>query len=184
MRSPLIGATAAALWVLAAAPAAAQGFWAGVGLGTGMQQVACDICRGDGNGGWTARAAAGATLSPRLRLGGELRGWTDKTDDVRFTFYSVTPALYWYPSSRLPYFLMAGVGLANYKAAGGGESISTSSVGLAVGLGYELPLTGDYAFTPFVSYTGTFLANLKYDRTIIADAQLSLFQAGIGVTWR
>lgn len=184
MRSPGIGAAAAALLVFTASPALAQGFWVVLGVGTGLQQVACEICRGDGNGGWAGRVAAGGTLSAHLRLGGEVHGWTDKTDDIRFTFYSITPALYWYPSARLPYFLMTGVGLANYKASDANETISASSVGLTVGAGYELPLFGSYALTPFASYTGTFLANLKYDRTIIADAQLSLFQVGIGVTRR
>jgi hypothetical protein len=35
-----------------------------------------------------------------------------------------------------------------------------------------------------VTYTGSFLANLKHERTDIADAQLSLIQVGIGFTRR
>jgi hypothetical protein len=183
MRQLRIGAATAALLVFAAPPAAAQNFWASLGVGTGSQQVSCDICRGDGNGGWAVRAAAGSTLSPRLRLGGELHGWTDATDDVRFTFYSVTPALYWYPATQ-PYFLMAGVGYAGYHASAGDETISTSSLGVTLGVGYEVPLAGRYALTPFASYTGTLLANLKSDRTIITGAQVSLLQVGVGITRR
>jgi hypothetical protein len=47
-----------------------------------------------------------------------------------------------------------------------------------------LALAGRYAFTPFAGYTGTFLANLKRDRTIITGAQVSLFQVGVGITRR
>jgi hypothetical protein len=181
LRSP---ATLAAGLLLLAPPLAAQGFWAGVGLGTGLQQVACDICRGEGNGGWAARVALGGTLSPHLLIGGELHGWTDKTDDVRFTFYSVTPALYWYPSTRIPYYFLGGVGLVGFRAADENENMSSSSMGLTVGLGYEMRVTSGYAISSFVSYTGSFLANLKYDRTDIADAQVSLLQVGIGFTRR
>jgi hypothetical protein len=184
MRQLVIGAATAALLAFTAPPAAAQGFWAGVGVGSGRQVVTCQICLGDGNGGWAVRAAAGTTLSPRLRLGGELHGWTDKTEDVRFTFYAVTPALYWYPSPTGTVFLMVGAGYANYKASAGDEVISSSSIGFTLGVGYEVPVAGRYALAPFASYTGSFLANLKSDRTIITGAQLSLFQVGVGITRR
>jgi opacity protein-like surface antigen len=184
MRSQFRTALAVASLALPAPLAAQGGFWASAGLGTGMQQVACEICRGEGNGGWSAKLAAGGTLSARVRLGGEFHGWTDKTEDIRFTFYSVTPAIYWYPSGSTPYYLMAGAGLANYTASNANEEISTSSVGLTVGMGLELPLVGRWRLNPFASYTGTVLANLKVNRTIIADAQLSLFQLGLGLTRR
>jgi hypothetical protein len=45
-------------------------------------------------------------------------------------------------------------------------------------------VTSRYGITTFVTYTGSFLANLKHERTDIADAQLSLFQVGIGFTRR
>jgi hypothetical protein len=174
----------AAAFLLLASPLAAQGFWAGVGLGTGMQQVGCDICNGDRNGGWAARVALGGTLSRHLLIGAELHGWTDKTDDIRFNSYSIMPALYWYPSTRTPYYFLGGLGLVGFRASDENESMSSSSMGVTVGLGYEIRLASDYAITSFFTYTGSFLANLKYDRTDIANAQLSLFQVGIGFVRR
>jgi hypothetical protein len=79
---------------------------------------------------------------------------------------------------------MAGVGYAGYHASAGDETISTSSLGVTLGVGYEVPLAGRYALTPFASYTGTLLANLKSDRTIITGAQVSLLQVGVGITRR
>jgi hypothetical protein len=150
-----------------------------------MHQVACDICRAENNGGWAARGALGTTLGTRLRLGAEIHGWTDLTDDIRFRFISVTPAVYWHPSpNRVPYFLMAGLGYASYKASDDNEVISSSGLGVTLGLGLELPLVGRYRLTPFGSYTGSFLANLKHDRTDITSARLSLFQLGLGLTRR
>jgi hypothetical protein len=183
MRLHLTAAVAAAL-LFSASPLAAQGFWAGLGLGTGFQQVGCDICRGDKNGGWAARAALGGTLSSHLQIGAELHGWTDKTDDIRFTSFSVMPALYWYPSTRVPYYILGGLGMVGFRASAEDESMSSTSMGLTVGLGYEFRVAGSYAITSFATYTGSFLANLKHDRTDIADAQLSLFQVGIGFTRR
>lgn len=180
----LPAAALAAGLLVPAVPAAAQGFWAGVGLGTGMHQVGCDICRGEHNGGWSARVALGGTVSPHLQIGAELHGWTDKTEDIRSNAYSIMPAVYWHPSTRTPYYFVGGIGLVGFKASDENESMSSSSMGLTVGLGYDLRLAPGYAVTTFVTYTGSFLANLKHERTDIADAQLSLIQVGIGFTRR
>jgi hypothetical protein len=184
MRHLVTGAATAALLVFVAPPAVAQGPWFGFGVGTGVQRVTCVICRGDGNGGWAARASAGGRLGARLRFGGELTGWTDKTDDVRFTFIALTPTLYWYPATRAPFFLTAGIGYTRYSASAEDETIGTSAFGLTFGTGYDLPLPGRYALTPFASYTTTLFAELTSDRAIITDAQVSLFQLGVGVTRR
>jgi hypothetical protein len=184
MRHFVLSAATAALLVFIAPPAEAQGFWASLGAGTGRQRVTCEICRGDGNGGWTARAAAGTRLNARLRLGGELAGWTDRTDGVRFTYASVAPTLYWYPTGRQAYFLTAGLSYVFYRASAEGETIGASGLGFAVGTGYDLPLRGRYALTPFATYSISLPTNLTRDQAIIVDAQLSLFQVGLGVTRR
>lgn len=162
-----------------------SGFWADLGLGSGMQQLGCDICSGANNGGWAARAALGGTLNRRFRLGAELHGWTDRTEEIRYTFYSVTPAVYWHPAPRrVPYFLFAGLGLASYRATDDNERMSSSGVGVTFGAGFDMPLAGNYALTPFASYTTSIRANLMYDRVHIADSHANLFQAGLGLTRR
>jgi hypothetical protein len=183
MRILLSSAVAIGL-IAGAPPAAAQGFWAGVGLGSGMHVVGCEICRGDGNGGWAARVALGGTLSRHLQIGAELHGWTDKSDDIRSNAWSIMPALYWYPGTTTPYYFVGGIGLVGFKSSDQNESMSSSSMGMTVGLGYDLRLASRYAVTTFVTYTGSFLANLKHERTDVADAQLSLIQFGIGFTRR
>ena len=150
-----------------------------------MHQVACQICRAENNGGWAARIAMGRSLRPRIGLGGEIHIWTDRTDDIRFRFYSVTPALYWYPSPRrVPYFLMGGAGYASYRASDDNEVVKSSGVGVTFGLGYDLMLAGRYRLTPFGTYTASFLANLMLDRTDVASARLRLIQLGVGLTRR
>lgn len=172
--------------VVLAAPARAQepsGFWASAGVGTGMHQLSCDVCRGDRNGGWAARLALGGTLSAHLRLGGEVQGWTDGSDGIRSTFVAVAPTLYWYSSpARTRYFVMAGVGMTRFRASDSTDALSASSVGVMVGLGYEVRIGRAYALTPFAGFSNSFFANLRDDQTLLADVRLTLFHVGLSVT--
>ena len=184
IRSHFGPALVAALLVFSS-PLEAQnrGVWVSVGLGPGLQRITCEICRANGNGGWAGRVAAGGSVGRQFGWGGEFHGWTDRTDNVRFIAYSIMPALYWHPKKK-PYFVMGGAGLASYRASDGNEVISSASVGMTFGGGIQLPLVARFSLTPYATYTGSFLAHLKLDRTVLTDARLSLFQVGIGLTRR
>lgn len=175
----------AAVLLVFTQPLAAQnkGLWVSFGLGPGLHRITCQICRANGNGGWAARVAVGGSLSRQFGWGGEFHGWTDRTDNIRFTAWSIMPALYWHPKKQ-PYFLMGGAGLASYRAADDNEVISSASVGATFGGGVQLPLVGRFSLTPFATYTSSFLAHLKLNRTVLTDARLSLFQVGIALTRR
>ena len=79
-------------------PASAQeptlrGPWLGAGIGTASASVNCDICTDDRNGGLSGYLTGGFTLSPSLRLGAELSGWFDTTDEIRqrLLLYGASP---------------------------------------------------------------------------------------------
>jgi hypothetical protein len=175
-----------ALFIGTSIPAAAQSrrIWLSAGIGTGSQQVACQICRGDRNGGWSARVAGGKRIRPHLDLGAEIHGWTDHTDGIGYRSIAFVPAIYWRPNRNRPLFLMGGVGYSTYRAANDDESITTSGLAFAAGGGMDAPLTGRWRFTPFITYTASVLANLKHDRTDVTSAQVSLLQLGLGLTRR
>jgi hypothetical protein len=59
-----------------------RGPWLGGGLGTASARVNCELCTSDRNGGLSGYLTGGITLSPSVRLGAELAGWFDTTDDV------------------------------------------------------------------------------------------------------
>lgn len=185
---PSLGRLGAAALVLSllASPARAQepsGFWASAGLGTGMHQLSCDVCRGDRNGGWTARLALGGSLSSHLRLGGELQGWTDATEGIRSTFVAVAPTLYWFPSPvRTRYFLMAGLGVTRFRAADSTDALSATSVGVLAAVGYEFRIGRQYALTPFAGFANSVLANLRSEQTLIADVRLTYLHVGLSIT--
>jgi len=102
-------------------PAAAQsptlrGPWLGGGLGTASAQVNCELCTSDRNGGLSGYLTGGITLSPTVRLGAELAGWFDTTDDVsqRLVHYGATA--YWTPVPTGAWYLKGGLGLLSYHA--------------------------------------------------------------------
>ncbi len=157
------------------------GFWAGITVGAGRQRSTCDICAGDGNGGWTLRLAAGGTRSPKLRLGGELQAWSDRTEELDSRFVLIAPTAYWRPSSKVPYFLMAGVGVASFRVADSTEALTSTSIGVTIGGGYELSVADHWAITAYAGFSGSLFANLTLDRTNIANVRHTLLQIGIGV---
>lgn len=181
----IVIATAAACVAL---PAVAQdvgsGFWASAVLGTGRQRSTCDICAGQGNGGWALRLAAGGTLNPKIRLGGEFLGWTDKTEDISSRFLLLAPTVSWRPSSKIPYFLTGGVGFASFETADSTEALTSSSLGVTVGVGYELPVAQRWALTGYLGLSGSLFADLVLDRTNIASVRHTLLHIGIGVVRR
>ncbi len=186
--SPWAGVSAAvfAAWMVFVPQLSAQqkGFWFTAGLGTGSHQVACEICRGNRNGGWSARLAVARPVKAGLDLGLEVQGWRDHSDDIGYRSLALLPTLYWRPSRLRNYYLLGGLGYNTYRAANDDESISSTGVGIVLGAGLDVPLTGRYRLTPFATYTASFLANLKHDRTDITNAQLTLLQLGFGLTRR
>ena len=178
----LAAGIACAVPSLLTAQEAVGGFWAGLTVGPGRQRSTCDICAGDGNGGWGVRLAAGGTLSPKVRLGGDLHAWGDRTEDINSRFVLVAPTVYWRPAGdKVPYFLMGGVGIANFRVSDSTEALTSTSIGVTIGGGYELSVAEHWAITAYAGFSGSLFANLTLDRTNIANVRHTLLQIGIGV---
>lgn len=178
----LAAGIACAVPSLLPAQEAARGFWAGLTVGPGRQRSTCDICAGDGNGGWGARLAAGGTPSLKLRLGGELQAWGDRNEDISSRFVLIAPTAYWRPSGdKIPYFLMGGVGIASFRVSDSTEALTSTSIGVTIGGGYELSVADHWAITAYAGFSGSLFANLTHDRTNIANVRHTLLQIGIGV---
>jgi hypothetical protein len=183
-------------WLLAAAaisqPAAAQtptlrGPWFGGGLGSASAQVNCELCTSDRNGGLSGYLTAGIALSPAVRVGAELAGWFDSTNDVsqRLTLYGASA--YWYPSPRGSLYLKGGLGLLNYHAGTPDEDddpLTASAAALQLGTGYDFRAGSRLWLAPFANLIVSTSGNLTSGNTIVTDASFSLFQLGAAVTWR
>ncbi len=173
-------------------PAAAQaptlrGPWLGGGLGTASAHVNCGLCTGDRNGGLSGYLAGGISVSPRVRVGAELGGWFDSTDEVsqRLLLYGAT--VYWNPAPNGAWYFKGGLGLLNYHAGTPDEDddpLTASAAALQVGSGYEVRAGSRLWVAPFVNLIVSSSANLTSGNTVVTDASFSMLQLGAGVTWR
>ena len=174
-------------------PAAAQsptlrGPWLGGGLGTASASVNCDICSDDRNGGLSGYLTGGITVSPSLRLGAELNGWFDTTDDIRQRLVVYGASAYWNPTPASPWFLKGGIGLMNYHADDAAdeddEPLGSNSAALQIGTGYEFRTGQRLSISPYANLLVSTSGNLTSGNLIVTDASFSLFQVGAGVRWR
>jgi hypothetical protein len=187
-------ASACALAALALSqPASAQdptirGPWFGGGLGTASASVNCDICSDDRNGGFSGYLTGGLTVSPSVRLGAELNGWFDTTEDIRQRLLLYGASAYWNPSPGSQWFLKGGIGVINYHADDAAddddEPLGSSSAALQIGSGYEFRAGSRLRVTPYANLLVSTSGNLTSGNLIVTDASFSLFQLGAGVTWR
>lgn len=175
------------LW--SASPAAAQdsgSWWAGIAAGSGFHSVSCDICRTGLESGVAVRAAGGRSLGGHMLAGPQLQVWTDGSDDVRTTFLTVGPAVHWYPGSLArPQFLVGALSYGRYRAtAADEEAVTSGSLAMTFGAGWDVFLGRRIAMTPIVTMTVTMLGELERDGTDIASAGFTLIQLGVGLGWR
>jgi hypothetical protein len=164
------------------APHLREGAWFSAGVGGGWARVNCAICRTDRNPGPAAVLRFGTTLRPGLLVGGELDGWTRSSDDVRSLLTSGSAAAYIYPNLERGLFLKAGVGLVRYSID---SDVSTNLIGLALGAGYEFPISETFSITNSIGLIASSFGTLRSDDgTVADDVSISLFQVGIALTHR
>lgn len=188
-----VTAIAAALALLALGPARAaaqgpppvrDGQWLGVGLGGGLDQVACGVCSGDPKPGIAGQVRFGGTLSRRFLLGAEFDLWTRSDDGVRQFLASLGAVALIYPDPAGRFHFKTGAGAVGFRAAEDGDELTALTFGLTGGLGYDYPVTETLSLTPFASLTLAPFADLDFNGDLaVGDATLGLLQAGIGLTW-
>ena len=147
-----------ALLVVAASAASAQypqtrqGFWFGFGLGYGSGNSTCDNClSGPRVSSNTAWIKAGGTLNPRVRLGGLIDAWSNKSGGTTETMANLTASVYLYPRPATGFFVTGGLGFSNYRVDTS-PVITGTGWGLTVGVGYDLRVGREVSLTPAASY--------------------------------
>lgn len=164
-----------------------RGPWLGAGLGTASARVNCDLCTRDRNGGLSGYLAGGVTVSSDVRVGLELAGWFDTTDEVSQRLLLYGGSVYWTPGAARRWFLKGGLGLLSYHADtpdAEDDPLGASAAALQVGSGYDFRAGSRLWLTPFVNLVVSTSGNLTSGNTVVTDASFSLFQVGAGVSWR
>jgi hypothetical protein len=183
--------------LLAATPALAQsprqprqGFNISFGLGGGSAGASCSECSSDRENAPSMYLRIGGALRPSLVLAGEINGWSKTETELgvegTVTIATVNAIAQWYPNPAAGFFVSAGLGAGSmeveFKAPGFGTfSDNTTGLGYQVGTGYDIPMTGSFSLTPFVTFFGTAggkveSSNEKLDGNVV--------QFGLGFSWR
>ncbi len=161
-----------------------DGQWIAVGLGGGLDQVACGVCASTPKPGIAGHVRFGGTLSRRLLLGGEFDLWTRGDEGVRQFLASLGAVALFYADPDARFHLKAGAGAVGFRASEEGDELTALTFGITGGLGYDYPITETLSLTPFASLTLAPFADLKFNGDpAVGDATLGLLQAGLGLTW-
>jgi hypothetical protein len=161
-----------------------SGAWFELGLGLGSSSVSCQICVQDRRTGTAALLGGGLNLNQSLRLGVEVSGWA-RFDEVDQIIGSVAPMAFFYPSATRGLFIKAGPSVSFFNARDTeGTEVSSTSFGLVMGGGYEVPLSSGTALTPFLDLVATSFGTLSSDgRPITGRAGVTLIHLGVGLTF-
>ncbi|UCD25007.1 MAG: outer membrane beta-barrel protein [Gemmatimonadota bacterium] len=167
--------------------------WASVGLGAGWGRLHCDICEGGRDFGPAGYVSVGGLFGKHLAIGAELGGWRESNDSLNLTqrFITISAVAYWYPApDSKRYFLKGGLGAVTYKADDirteeddDAEPLESSAIGAQIGAGYKFFITRAITLSPYVTFTGSFKADLTRGNTTITSVSLTLIQFGLAVGW-
>jgi hypothetical protein len=172
-----------------------KGLWIAGGLGGGWTRVHCDICSSDLLLGLSATLGVGSRLSSSLTLGLEGSGWRKRVESSAATTKRRLAALqgvvYWYPARNGPrYFFKGALGIVTYRVDDDPgpdeedeEPITSNSIGGQVGVGYEIPISNNLSFVPYVNFLGSLGADLTRGSTELTTASVTAIQFGLGLTW-
>lgn len=160
------------------------GQWLAVGLGGGLDQVACGVCAGTPEPGITGFVRFGGTIGDRLLLGGEFNGWTRDAEDTRQLLGSLSAIALFYADPEARFHVKAGLGAVGYRASEDGDALTALSFGVTGGIGYDFPINETLSLSPFASVTLAPFTKLHFNGDLAeSGVTLGLLQGGLGLTW-
>jgi peptidoglycan-associated lipoprotein len=127
------------------------------GVGSGSATFSCDVCA-QRDAGLSELVRLGVVVRPSLLVAAELTGWAKSYADARGTadagFRFINATVQWHPRPTSGFFVKAGGGLASIKdditiSSLGPTAIKTTGLGLVAGAGWNVPVRGLWALTPY-----------------------------------
>lgn len=142
-----------------------HGFWLTLGAGAGTDSYKYENVPGGYDHDLTKPSfwiAAGGTVNPHLRLGGEVNAWVDQYDDAQG--FRVTETLVGglltgqlFPARNLGLFVKGGLGISRSATYVSGDDTGETGFAYLGGAGYEIKLGRNIFLTPAI--------NLMYHRS-------------------
>lgn len=181
--------------VAGAVPATAQqtnartGQWMALGIGTGVDRVTCDVCAGDLNTGLSGFGRFGGTLSSKVRVGAQVSAWTRSEqgrgeDRIRETMWSLMGLIVYRPGPSDRLHFTGGLGLLGYRASEDGSALTSTTLGLTAGVGYDVWVRPDLSVAPFAQLMIAPHSSLNFNgETAAGNARFGMLQAGLELTW-
>jgi hypothetical protein len=156
-----------------------KGFWLGLGLGAGGESYDVRPAVGYSDVLYrpTVSLRLGGTVSPRLRLGGEVLSWINDAGPAVESLSSALFIAQFYPFSRSGLYLKGGLGIGR-NAVDFDNGFDQGDTGFAalVGAGYELRLGRRLYLNPVIDVVGH-----RYDDGMIGDYRERLVNFGLGI---
>jgi len=134
-----------------------RGFWLGLGIGAGGESN--DLASGGGYSEAfyqpTISLRAGGTVSPHLRLGGEVHAWINEEVDAVESLSSALIIGQFYPFRTAGLYLKGGLGIGrNAVEFDDGFDVGDTGFAALIGVGYELRLGRHVALNPAIDFVG------------------------------
>ena len=156
--------------------------WAMLSAGRGDLQVNCDICRRTDQSSWAADIGIGGWRGKRVALGGEFGAWRLGGEEATQRVMLLGAISQFYPLQRARPFVKLGVGVMEYRASDGEQSLYARSLTLQAGFGWDILVRGRYTIAPHAGLVQGFNGGLYLDDTRVTGAsQVKLLRFGLGV---
>ena len=156
-----------------------KGLWLGLGFGAGGESY--DLTPSTGYSDVLYRPTVslrmGGTVSPHLRLGGEVLSWINEVGPALESLSSALFIAQLYPFSRSGLYLKGGLGIGR-NAVHFDDGYDEGDTGFAalIGAGYELRLGRRFFLNPTIDLVGH-----RYDSRSIGDYRERLVNFGLGL---
>lgn len=171
------------------------GLWGEIGFGPGRVRVACSGCTDViAAAGTTSYVRIGGTVSDHVLIGFEAfslldRGFGfspgDSTSSAETALATVV--VLWFPG-RHGLFFKGGVGLASGQfsipGTAGADTSNGVGIGMTFGLGWDFAISRKFAITTNFAAHVTAVGDVVLPGQRVDDVIATMYQAGIGFTFR
>jgi hypothetical protein len=161
-----------------------QGFGISFGIGGGSAGLSCDGCDFDRESGMAGYLRIGGYVNPSLMVAGESSGWASSNDGVDQVANFLLAVVVWYPQPESGFHLKGGAGLATGSMDDGIDELTTTGLGIGLGIGYDWRVARNFSLTPHLNYMRSLGAEAKFNDIDLGETlNMDVLQFGLGFTW-